>query len=95
MITTRHGVPQVMPDNEAMYLKHVVSSLGVIDDNATLDIYKTNDGYSFTLRYSREKLQDLLIQEVRALHRNFGLNVQFSSFKDSPYITFRIHDLAR
>lgn len=90
MLITKVGIPAIMPDNEMNYLAHIIKSLSIIDDNATLVISKSISGYGFTLRYSDDKYKDLLMREVKAIHITFGLDMEFSHFKDSPYITFRL-----
>ena len=90
MRVSKIGIPAIMPDNEMFYLAHIMKSLSVIDDNAELVISKSVSGYGFTLRYSEDKLKELLQKEIRAIHITFGLDMEFSHFKDSPYITWRL-----
>ncbi len=89
MYVKKIGIPAIMSDNDMNYLSHVIRSLAIIDNEASLIISKSIAGFGFTLR-SREDLKDLLLQEIRACHRMLGLEVEVSSYRESPIITFRL-----
>lgn len=89
MIVKKIGIPAVMPDNDMYYLSHIIRSLAIIDDEASLIVSKSISGYGFTLR-AKESLKELLLQEIKASHRALGLEVEISSYKESPTITFRL-----
>lgn len=87
------GIPSILPDNDTSYLAHIIKCLSIIDDEASLIISKSISGYGFTLKQSDDSLRDLLIHQVKASHRTLGLEAEISSFKESPFITFRLRSL--
>lgn len=84
------GIPAILPDNDMYYLSHIIKTLSSIDDEASLVISKSISGYGFTLRHSDERFKDSLLDSIREVHRALGLEVEFSSFRHSPFITFRL-----
>lgn len=84
------GIPSTVPDNDIQYLNHIIRCIAIIDDDADLIISKTIVGFGFTLRHSDEALKSILIAQIKEAHLVLGLDVEFSSYKTSPCITFKL-----
>lgn len=94
MIIKKIGIPSIMPDNDIQYLNHIMRCISIIDDDSELVISKTINGYNWTLRHSDESLKALLVRQITAAHEVLGLEATFSSFKTSPFITFRLNTVS-
>ena len=90
MNTKRINFPSILLDNDMAYLSYVIRCLDIIDPDASLIISKGAGDWGFTLRPSNDKLKDILVENIKSLHQNLGLIIEFSSFHASSAVTFRL-----
>lgn len=84
------GFQSIEDDNLMTYLRHIIKILGIVDTNCEVIVSKNNGSVGWTVKPSDDKLKELLIRNIKEGHFILGLNIEFSSFKHSPYLTFRM-----
>jgi hypothetical protein len=83
--------PQVMQDNETVYLAHLEGIIDSVDELATLEIVKNPQSYNFRLAPSLPKYNDLLLEEILKFHNLLKIHLNLSkSIKSSATIVFEI-----
>jgi hypothetical protein len=83
--------PEVVPDNEIVYLGHLEGVICSVDEFATLEITKNPESYVFRLVPSLPKYNNLLLEEILKLHNLLQIHLNLSkSIKTSSTINFQI-----
>jgi len=83
--------PEILPDNETVYLQHLEGVISSVDELATLEIIKNPNSYMFRLAPSLPKYNPLLLEELLKLHNIFQIHLNLSkSIKSSSTINFQI-----
>ena len=63
--------PQVMLDNDVVYLAHLEGVISSVDELSSLEITKTPSSYIFRLAPSLPKYITLLIEAILKFHNNW------------------------
>lgn len=92
MIIQRKFFPDVIPDNDEIYLAHLQGVIESIDELSSLKVTKLSEGYSFRLAPSLPKYNNMLIKEILKLHNLYNIHLDMGkSIKTSATITFKIN----
>jgi hypothetical protein len=84
-------IPDVIPDNDAVYLKYLIAIVESVDELCSMEITKTPHSYHFRIATSAPKYNDMLLQEILKLHNLFNIRLNLSkSIKTSATIVFDI-----
>lgn len=78
-------------DSTKIYLNKLNSIINVVDSNATYKVNNSNDYYNFIVKTT---FVDTMYLQIKEFHEILGLNIDFTSPRDSIYLTFKIQ-LAR
>lgn len=91
MITIRKHFPELIPDNEEIYLRMLQGVIESVDELSSLQIMRMPKGYYFRLSPSIPSYTNPLIEEVLKLSNMFGIRMDLSkSIKTTGNITFKI-----
>lgn len=91
MIISRRFFPEVMKDNDEMYLQHLEGVISSVDELAEMEIIKTSDSYHFRIVTSLPKYNQMLLQEILKLNNIYKIRLDLSkSIKSSGTINFNI-----
>jgi len=83
--------PNMMLDNDLIYLASIQGVLESVDEYAELEITKTPTTYQFRLIPSVPKYTNTLIEELIKFHNLLGIRLDMGkSIKTSAVITFNI-----
>lgn len=92
MEVCRRGFPEVIRDNDEIYLRHLVGIIESTDELSSLDISKTPHSLHFRLTPSIPKYIEPLIRSITSFNNLFGIRLDMSkSIKTTSVITFDIH----
>jgi hypothetical protein len=83
--------PEVIPDNDMVYLAHLQGVIDSIDELSSMEITKTPTAYHFRIATSLPKYNNLLLEELFKFHNLFHIKLNVSkSIKTSATIVFDI-----
>lgn len=84
-------LPQVLSDNDRLFLQHLEGIINTIDEYCYGRVEKTGDYYLFRLNPSIPKYINEMIKQLNSVNNFFGLRAEFSkSIKSSNNLTFKI-----
>lgn len=87
----RKHFPELIPDNEEVYLSYLQGICESVDEFCALQVTKISNGYQFRISPSLPKYNNLLIEEILKLHNLFNIHLDLSkSIKTSGVIVFKI-----
>ncbi len=87
----RKHFPEVLSDNEEVFLGHLQGVLEAVDELATLQVTKLPASYQFRLAPSIPLYSEPLLREVLDFHNRFGIRLNISkSIKTTGAIGFEI-----
>lgn len=91
MLLIRKHFPEIISDNEEIYISHLRAIIERVDELSSLQISKSIDGYNFRLVPSLPKYTSLLIEEILKIHNLFNIHLDISkSIKASGTVVFKI-----
>ncbi len=91
MEVSRKGFPEIMLDNDAVYMLHLEGVISSVDELCSLEITKTPHSWHFRIAPSLPQYIELLLREILKLNNKFGIHLELSkSIKASATITFDI-----
>jgi hypothetical protein len=91
MLVVRKHFPELIPDNEELYLRMLSGVIESVDELSSLEISKLRDGYQFRLSPSIPSYSNSLIEELLKLNNLFGIRLDLSkSIKASGNVSFKI-----
>lgn len=92
MVVHKKFFPEVMQDNDSVYLAHLEGVICSVDELSTLEIVRTNSSYKFRLAPSLPKYVPMLLEEILKFHNLFRIKLDLSkSIKSSNTIVFQIN----
>jgi hypothetical protein len=87
----RKHFPEVIPDNDMVYLAHLQGVIDSIDELSSMEITRTPHSYHFRIATSVPKYNNLLLEELLKLHNLFQIKMNMSkSIKSSATIVYEI-----
>jgi hypothetical protein len=87
----RKHFPEVIPDNDMVYLAHLQGIIDSIDELSSMEITRTPNSYHFRIATSLPKYNNLLLEELLKLHNLFQIKMNMSkSIKSSATIVYEI-----
>ena len=87
----RKHFPEVIPDNDMVYLAHLQGIIDSIDELSSMEITKKPTAYHFRIATSLPKYNDMLIEELLKFHNIFHIKINMNkSIKTSATIAFEI-----
>lgn len=87
-----HFFPQIVNDNDEVFLSQIKGVIEAIDEFAALEISKFPEHYNFRIVPSLPKYNNLLIQELVNFHNLFHIKMDMSkSIKSSGSLTYKIN----
>ena len=91
MTVSKKFFPEVMPDNDEIYLNHLIGVIESVDELSSLEITKTPNSFHFRLAPSLPKYNSVLLEEILKLHNLFSIRLNLSkSIKSSATLVFSI-----
>ena len=91
MQVSRRFFPEILLDNEEVYINHLTGVIESVDELANLEITKTPAAYHFRLAPSLPKYNNMLLEEILKFHNLFGIRLDLSkSIKTSNTLNFSI-----
>ena len=88
----RKHFPEVIPDNDMVYLAHLQGIIDSIDELSSMEITKKPTAYHFRIATSLPKYNNMLLEEILKLHNLFKIRLDLSkSIKSSATIVFEIN----
>jgi len=91
MFINKKFFPEIMLDNDEMYICHMEGVISSVDELAEMEIVKTLDRYHFRIVTSLPKYNQMLLQEILKLNNVYGIKLDLSkSIKSSGTIAFDI-----
>lgn len=91
MQINRKHFPEVIPDNDMVYLAHLQGVIDSIDELSSMEITRTPHAYHFRIATSLPKYNNMLIEELLKFHNMFHIKLNMSkSIKTSATIVFEI-----
>jgi len=91
MVINRKFFPEIIPDNEEVFLAHLQGVLESIDELATLQITKLPKSYHFRIAPSTPQYINPVLTEMLKFHNLYGIHLNLSkSIKSSGTLAFEI-----
>lgn len=88
----RKHFPDLIPDNEEVFLSHLTGVLEAVDELACLQITKMPSAYQFRIAPSVPKYSNPLLKELLKFHNLYGIQLNLSkSIKASGTLAFEIN----
>ena len=92
MNVVRRFFPEIMLDNDEVYLNHLSAIIESVDELSEMEIAKGTNGYHFRISTSHPKYNQLLLQEILKLNNLYKIHLDLSkSIKSSGTIVFLIN----
>lgn len=83
--------PDIITDNEEIFISKIIGVIESIDELSHLQISKLEDGYQFRISSSIPIYNELLLKEITKFHTIYGIHLDLSkSIKSSGTIIFKI-----
>ena len=93
MEVCRKHFPELIPDNDDVFIRHLQGILESIDEFSAMEVTKVPDGIFFRVVSSIPKYTIPLLEEVLKFCNNYKLRLELSkSIKSSGSLTFLIKD---
>lgn len=91
MVILRKYFPEIIPDNEEVYLAHLEGIIDSVDELSSMQVSRINNKYHFRISPSIPKYISLILEELFKYHTMLGIKMTMSkSIKTSTNITFEI-----
>lgn len=91
MEVCRKHFPELIPDNDDVWIKHLSGACEAIDEFSAMEITKVTDGVFFRIVSSVPKYTIPLLEEVLKFSNNYKLRLELSkSIKSSGSLCFLI-----
>lgn len=91
MEINKHNFPEIVRDNDDVFISHLLSIIESVDELSCIDISKNLTGYHFRIAPSIPIYIEPVLYEVLKFHNQFGIKLNLSkSMKASSTITFNI-----
>lgn len=91
MRVCRRFFPEIVQDNDEVYLAHLEGALDAVDEFASMEVTRSLSSYQFRLAASMPKYVPLLLREILKFHNMYGIRLELSkSIKSSGTINFEI-----
>ena len=91
MQINRKLFPEIIGDNEEIFLSHLIGLIESVDELAILQITYSPNSYSFRIVPSLPKYNPLLLKELLNFHNMFHIQITLSkSIKSSATLFFEI-----
>lgn len=92
MEISKRYFPEIMLDNDAVYLAHLTGVLESVDEFATMEVTKTPSAFHFRIVPSLPKYLMPLLDEVLTLNNVYKFRLELSkSIKSSGTLNFQIN----
>ena len=92
MNVVRRFFPEIMLDNDEVYLNHLSAIIESVDELSEMEIVKGSDSYHFRIVTSHPKYNQMLLQEILKLNNLYKIHLDLSkSIKSSGTIVFSIN----
>lgn len=92
MEVKRINFPEIIKDNDEMYMQHLVAVVEAIDELSNLQITRNPKCYNFRIAPSLPKYIEPILKEILKLNNLYGIRLELSkSIKASSTITFSIN----
>jgi hypothetical protein len=92
MQVLRIHFPDIIPDNDELYIAHLIGIIESRDELSHLQITKISNGYNFRISPSIPMYNNHIIEGLLNFHNMLGIKVDFSkSIKSSGTLSFNIH----
>lgn len=93
MEVCRKHFPELIPDNDDIWIKHLSGALEAVDELSSMEVTKVTDGIFFRIVASIPKYTIPLLEEVLKFSNNYKLKLELSkSIKSSGSLCFLIKD---
>lgn len=90
-MTLEKKLPEILADNDLMFILHLESIINSIDEFCYGKVEKTGNYYLFRLNPSLPMYINDMIKQLNIVNNFFGLRAEFSkSIKSSNNLTFKI-----
>lgn len=91
MEVSKKHFPEIIPDNDVVFIKHLSGACEAIDEFSAIEVTKVTDGIFFRIVSSLPKYTIPLLEEVLKFSNNYKLRLELSkSIKSSGTLTFLI-----
>lgn len=91
MKISKRFFPEILQENDMIYLDYLEGVLCSVDEYATLEITKGLNAYQFRLVPSAPRYTKILLQSILELHNLFNIRLDLSkSIKITGAIVFKI-----
>jgi len=91
MIVVRRFFPEIMLDNDEVYIKHLCGVTESVDELCEMEISKGTDSYHFRISTSHPKYNQTLLQEILKLNNLYQIKLELSkSIRSSGTLAFNI-----
>ena len=91
MQINRKHFPDILPDNEEIFLSHLQGVIESIDELCCLQITKLPGSYHFRIAPSVPMYNNLLLKEILKFHNMYSIKLDISkSIKSSGTLAFEI-----
>jgi hypothetical protein len=92
MKIVKSGFPSIINDNEETYFKHIEGIVSSLDEYGSVSVTKKSEGIVVRITPSDYKAHLNIFSEIKKLHTQFGLIVDFSkSMKSANNICYNIN----
>ena len=92
MNVSKRFFPEIILDNDEVFLSHLSAVIESVDEFANLEITKVPEQIHFRLAPSLPQYNEMLLQEILKLHNIFKIHIDISkSIKSSGTINFSIN----
>lgn len=92
MDVVRKDFPEVMLDNDIIFLSHLEGVIESVDELCSIEITKKERNFHFRIAPSTAKYMEPILYEVLTFCNLFGLRLDLSkSMKASSTVTFNIN----
>lgn len=92
MQVVHHFFPQIIDDNDEVFLSSIKAIVESVDEYAALEISKFPTSLNFRIVPSHPKYNNMLIQEIIKFHNMFNIFLDMGkSIKASATISFKIN----
>lgn len=87
----RRNFPELLLDNDEVYLSHLSAVIESVDELSSMEITKTGYSYNFRIAPSVPKYLEPILYEILKFNNMFGIHLTLSkSMKINSTITFEI-----
>ena len=87
----RRNFPEIMLDNDEVFLSHLCAVIERVDELCSVEITKKKESFHFRIAPSMFKYMEPILYEVLAFNNMFGIKLILSkSMKLSSTVTFDI-----